>query len=204
MATTKLSTEQLKQLTGELTHKDMATLAQVVRGSDANAHVSRSHTLNRGDVSGGGKKPWKQKGTGRARVSSIRSPLWRGGGVIFGPRSNRNRKLSMTQSMRLKSLQIALHAQAKNEAIWTVDQFPVDGKTKSFNAIIPTDLNGKRILVLLSEPMAMVTRSARNVPRVEVRLANQVAARDVLVAHAVIGTAQSFDELHKRLVGATA
>ena len=100
MATTKLSTEQLKQLTGELTHKDLATLAQVVRGSDANSHVSRAHTLNRGDVSGGCKKPWKQKGTGRARVSSIRSPLWRGGGVIFGPRSNRNHKLSMTQSRR--------------------------------------------------------------------------------------------------------
>lgn len=204
MTATKLSAEQRNQLTGELSHKDTATLAQVIRGMESNAHTSRAHTLTRGEVRGGGKKPWKQKGTGRARTSSIRSPLWRGGGIIFGPRNDRNHKLAMTQSMRLKSLELALHIKANTDALWTVDQLPTDGKTKSLITVIPAELIGKRILIVLPAPTTSLTQSSRNIPRVEVRLANQVAARDVLVADAILGTADAFKALATRLTGATA
>lgn len=204
MALTKLTADQAAAFAGTATRKDMVAVAQDIRRTDANAHTSRAHTLSRGDVRGGGKKPWKQKGTGRARTSSIRSPLWRGGGIIFGPKNVRNHKLAMPQSMRARSLAVALQLKAADEALWTTDALPTDAKTKSLVALIPTDLTGKRVLVVLDKPTAEVAKAGRNIQGLTVRVANQVTTRDVLVAQAVIGTAEAFKALAARTTGATA
>lgn len=199
MSILQLPEQQLKSLAGTVTSSDLATLAQIVRGTEANKHTSRAHTKVRGDISGGGKKPWKQKGTGRARVGDNRSPVWRGGGTTFGPRKDRNHSVVLTQSMRTKALRIAVNMKANDQAIWVTDQLPTDGKTKSLQALIPVELTKKRVIVLLDEPTAAVTQASRNLPFVTTRLATQVAAREVLVAGAIIGTTSSIKALDQRL-----
>ncbi len=203
MAVTKLAAADAKVFAGDVARKDLATVAQDVRRTEANAHTARAHTLTRGEIRGGGKKPWKQKGTGRARTSSIRSPLWRGGGTIFGPRNDRNHSLGMPQSMRRRALAVALAIKAADESFWTVDALPADAKTKTLVSLIPADLAGKRTLVILAEPDQAVAKAGRNIPNLTVRVADQVTTRDILLAAAVLGTAGAYAVLAKR-IGASA
>lgn len=199
MSLTQLPAAELKSLTATLGAKETAVLVQVVRTLDANARSVHAHTLSRGDVRGGGKKPWKQKGTGRARVSSIRSPLWRGGGIIFGPKQNRNFKLSLPQSLRTKAVALALAAKANDNAIWITDSLPTDGKTKSMVAFIPEALIAKRTLVVLAAPTAAVTRAGRNIGRLLVRQASQLTTKEILAADALIVTPESLAALKARI-----
>jgi len=90
---------------------------QVVTVMQSNKRSGAAHTKNRGDVSGGGKKPWKQKGTGRARHGSIRSPLWRGGGTTFGPRNEKNYTRRVTKNMRVKALLTILSQKVRDEEV---------------------------------------------------------------------------------------
>src|SRR5262245_24267265 len=89
-------------------------MAESVRVQLSNARKGLAHTKTRGEVSGGGKKPWKQKGTGRARVGSTRSPIWRHGGVTFGPRSNRNWELKINKQAKRKALFMSLSDKASD------------------------------------------------------------------------------------------
>ena len=198
MSLTQLSAADAKALGMTLGSKEMAVLVQVIRTSDANARSVHAHTLSRGNVRGGGKKPWKQKGTGRARVSSIRSPLWRGGGIIFGPKQNRNFKLHLPQSLRTKAVSIALASKANDGAIWVADNFPADGKTKSLATMIPDALVGKQTLVVIAEPTSAVTRAGRNIERLVVRQAAQVTTKELLAADAIIVTDASLAALKAR------
>src|SRR5690606_13420335 len=109
---------------------------QVVRGYDANRRAPRAHTKTRGEISGGGRKPWKQKGTGRARAGSTRSPLWRKGGTVFGPRSTRNYAVTLPAKLRLRALALALNLRAQGKHIFTLDTLPTDGKTKSLAPVL--------------------------------------------------------------------
>src|SRR3990167_4380773 len=93
---------------GPSTHSAAVTIAMVLRGYDANRRAARANTKTRGDVSGGGRKPWKQKGTGRARAGSTRSPLWRKGGTVFGPHSTRNYRLTLPAALRTRALGLVL------------------------------------------------------------------------------------------------
>ncbi len=117
-------------------------LSQVIRCELSNLRAGNAHTKNRGEVRGGGKKPWKQKGTGRARHGSSRSPLWVGGGVTFGPRNTRNWHLDINKSARKAALKSILKDRL-NEA--TVFQFPENfdfPKTKNATEIL-TELESK-------------------------------------------------------------
>ena len=96
---------------------------QVTTAMQANLRQNRAHTKDRSEVSGGGKKPWKQKGTGQARHSSTRSPIWRHGGITFGPRSERNYSEKINKKMRIGALLSALSKKAKDGEIILVDQF---------------------------------------------------------------------------------
>ncbi len=96
---------------------------QVTTAMQANARQNRAHTKDRAEVSGGGKKPWKQKGTGQARHGSTRSPIWRHGGVTFGPRSERNYSEKINRKMRIGALVSVLSRKAKDGEIILVDQF---------------------------------------------------------------------------------
>ena len=130
-----------------------ALLAQVIRCELMNERSSIAHTKNRGEVRGGGKKPWKQKGTGRARHGSIRSPLWVGGGVTFGPRNERNWHRKINSSARLSALKSILKDRLNHNAVY---QLPVTfdyPKTKQAVEIVNklsevTKLKSKRLMVI--------------------------------------------------------
>src|SRR5438477_12824932 len=96
---------------------------EVMVGIAANARQSLAHTKTRGEVRGGGKKPWAQKGTGRARVGSNRSPIWRGGGITFGPRNDKNYEREVPKKMRRKALLMVLSEKAKNNQLLVIDEF---------------------------------------------------------------------------------
>src|SRR5579872_5354897 len=97
---------------------NVGLVEEAVRIQRANARAATAHTKTRGEIRGGGKKPWKQKGTGRARAGSIRSPLWRHGGVTFGPRSNRNYELKMNKKQWRKALYMVLSDKAAIIIFW--------------------------------------------------------------------------------------
>lgn len=175
-------------------------LAQVVRGYDANRRAPRAHTKNRGEVSGGGRKPWKQKGTGRARAGSTRSPLWRKGGTVFGPRSTRNYAVTLPAKLRSRALALALNLRAESKNIFTLDSLPTDGKTKSLVPVLG-DAKGKTLLVL-DAPAAAVSRAGRNLAGLTVKLAAQVNAQDVLAANRIVGTQAALNLLVERTKGA--
>ncbi len=114
-----------------------ALVHQTVVAQMANMRQVLAHTKGRGEVRGGGKKPWRQKGTGRARHGSIRSPIWRGGGVTFGPTKERNFKKDINKKMKQKAMLMALSDKVSSKNLVILDKLTVDEfKTKKFNAII--------------------------------------------------------------------
>ncbi len=117
---------------GDLVH-------QVVTSMESSARTPVAHTKNRGEVSGGGKKPWQQKGTGRARHGSIRSPIWVGGGVTHGPRSDKNFDRKVNKKMKAKALYTILSRKFKENQVIFVDELSLSSiKTKSAKEIMDT------------------------------------------------------------------
>jgi large subunit ribosomal protein L4 len=136
-------------------------------------------TKDKGDVSGGGKKPWKQKGTGRARVGSSRSPLWRGGGTIFGPHPRRYGYRMPNRKSRL-ALHGALTAKAVAGELVVLDQLQLEAKTKTIAALVKQlGLEGNA-LVVVDQPSEALQRAARNHPQVEVLPLASLNLYDVL------------------------
>ncbi|HUJ79009.1 MAG TPA: 50S ribosomal protein L4 [Nitrospiria bacterium] len=137
-------------------------------------------TKEKGDVSGGGKKPWKQKGTGRARVGSNRSPLWRGGGTIFGPHPRRYGYRLPGQKSRL-ALQGALSAKAAAGEVVVLDRLQVESaKTKTIAAMMKGLGLEERALVVVDQPSDALRRAARNHPLVGVLPLSSLNLYDVL------------------------
>ncbi|MBI4032200.1 50S ribosomal protein L4 [Candidatus Berkelbacteria bacterium] len=186
-------------LTGLVAAKAAAkTIATVIRAYAANQRQSTSHTKTRGDVRGGGRKPWKQKGTGRARTGSIRGPQWRTGGVAFGPKNVRNFTLALPQSLRTSALKSALALHQDQQRLYVVTAWPTDGKTKGVAALIG-ELAERPTLIVLASPDAILQRAARNLPNVRLRLASQLTITDVLTVAALLGTDEAYQILAKRL-----
>ena len=154
---------------------------QAVRTQLANKRVAYAHTKGRSEVKGGGRKPWRQKGTGRARHGSIRSPLWKGGGVTFGPSKNRNFSLKMNKKARRKALLMTLSEKAQNKKIVLLDKLVIPTiKTKYFIKIISKLPLKKTILVILPESDRKVIKSARNIPYVKTIRADSLNVVDIL------------------------
>ncbi len=110
---------------------------QVFESMRSNARANTAHTKDRSEVRGGGKKPWRQKGTGQARHGSKRSPIWVGGGITFGPRSERNYDKKINKKMRSKALFVVLSQKLRDGQILFIDEFDhVSGKTKDMRAIL--------------------------------------------------------------------
>ncbi|MBI2612257.1 50S ribosomal protein L4 [Candidatus Kaiserbacteria bacterium] len=151
-----------------------ALMHQVVTSMQGNARPRVAHTKGRGDVRGGGRKPWRQKGTGRARHGSIRSPIWRGGGVTHGPRSEKNYSRTIPRGMRSKALFMALSRKLKDNEVIFIDSFGMkEPKTalakKTLAALSKAGFErmvGKRknaALVALSSISEGVVKSFRNI-----------------------------------------
>ncbi len=168
-------------------------LHQVIVSQMSNRRQGTAHTKDRGDVSGGGKKPWRQKGTGRARHGSIRSPLWRGGGVTFGPRSDKNYKKTIPQRMKRKALFMALSSKVNDGELIIVDDLGIkDHKTKTVKSIIDKlPFADKTGLLVLSNPDRNTILGARNIPKTETMQAKNLTALDVLSSKRLIMTPES-------------
>jgi len=160
---------------------DPILVQQAAKTQQANSRRVIAHTKDRSEVRGGGKKPWRQKGTGRARHGSIRSPIWKGGGVTFGPRKDRNYSLKMNKKARKKALLMCLSDKAENKKIVIVDSLSLSKiKTKDFTAILKKLPLKKKILMVLPKTDKNIMRSARNIPFVNIILANSLNVVDIL------------------------
>lgn len=145
---------------------DLVHQALVVQ--QANSRNTVAHTKNRGEVRGGGKKPWKQKGTGRARHGSIRSPLWKGGGVTFGPRKERIFERKINKKMRVAAILSVLSNKFTSKNVIIVDGFALSAKTKEFSNSIKNIMAPKtNTTFIFSEKNKGLNKVARNIPKVE-------------------------------------
>lgn len=166
-----------------------------------NARQGTASTKTRSEVSGGGRKPWRQKGTGRARAGSIRSPLWRGGGVIFGPKP-RDYDLKMNRKERRIALRTVLQSRATNNELVVVEDFAsqlAQPKTKELiSAIARWGVNpDAKILLITSEREEIVYLSARNIPNVKLILADKLNVFDLLAADQIITTASALTKIQE-------
>lgn len=156
----------------------------------ANARQPIAATKTRGMVRGGGKKPWKQKGTGRARVGSIRSPLWRGGGIIFGPTPARNFSKKVNRKTKRLGMFSLLTDRAREERILVLDNLELAaGKTRELNEKLKSLgklLKGRNILLIVPTKQEKLARASRNLPNVKLSLANNLNVIDLLWAETII------------------
>jgi len=145
-------------------------------------------TKGRGDVSGGGKKPWPQKGTGRARHGSTRSPIWKGGGVTFGPRSERNYKTKINKKARRLAIKMCFSDKAQSGAIYVLENFNFEQpKTKIFAELMKKlPLKEKTFLVLTAGKDAKVMRMTENLKKIETVRAEDTNVMNLLNKQAVI------------------
>jgi len=160
---------------------------QVVVSQMANRRRVIAHTKGRGEVRGGGRKPWRQKGTGRARAGSIRSPIWRGGGVTFGPRKERVFKKKIPKKMRRKALFMVLSGKLKNNLLIVLDELKLEkAKTKFLTKLIENwklrieNFKEGSILIALPEYDRNIILAAQNLPGVNTLLAHNLNALDAL------------------------
>ena len=144
---------------------------------------------NRSEVRGGGAKPWRQKGTGRARQGSIRAPQWVGGGVVFGPTTARNYKYKLPKKVRRLALRSALSAKVQNENVIVLDELQLDApKTKDMVAILDALKVDEKALIITSDKNENVIRSANNLQNVKVITVNEVNVLDLVTYDKVILT----------------
>lgn len=171
---------------------------QVVNAQMAGLRAGTQKAKSRGEISGGGKKPWRQKGTGNARAGTIRSPLWRGGGIIFGPQP-RSYEQKINKKMRTGAARSILSELARRQELVVLDSLDVtDGKTQTLAGILRRH-GADDALVITAEPDEMVTRAGRNIPHVTVMSADAVSPL-ALVQHArVVATEAAVRKLEERL-----
>jgi len=156
-----------------------AVLYEVVRMQMAARRSGTASTKERSEVRGGGRKPWRQKGTGRARAGTIRSPLWRGGGTVFGPHP-RSYAYKVPKKVRRLALISALSLKFKDERLLILREFPMDEiKTKRFKAIMDR-LGLKQALVVIDKSYPNLEKSSRNVKDIKVIRSEGLNVRDLL------------------------
>ncbi|HHE76841.1 MAG TPA: 50S ribosomal protein L4, partial [Candidatus Parcubacteria bacterium] len=159
---------------------DLVHQAVLIQQSNRRRNIAK--TKDRGAVRGGGKKPWRQKGTGRARAGSNRSPIWRGGGVTFGPTTDKNFKKKLTKKMRRKALFMVLSEKLRQDLLLIVDDLKVnEAKTKLIKPLLDKLFLSKGSgLIALPEVKQKVILAARNIPKVSVAQAKDLNVLDIL------------------------
>jgi large subunit ribosomal protein L4 len=167
---------------------------QVVTAQLAAARSGTASTKTRAEVRGGGKKPWRQKGTGRARHGSSRSPIWVGGGTVFGPKP-RDHSVKVPKKMRKAALRSALATKAQEGCIWILYDW-TETKTKPAAALLAQEgVEGRTLLVLdpRDDESAAVDRAFRNLGEAAFTLVGSLSTYDVLVADAIVFTKAAFE-----------
>ena len=176
-----------------------ALLADVVRMQTAGRRAGTAATKTRAEVRGGGKKPWKQKGTGRARAGSTRSPLWPGGAIIFGPQP-RDYSYSMPKQARRTALRSALAQKLREERLTIVDriEFP-EIKTKHFVTMLDALGIDDSVLVVIDDTDVKVELSGRNVPNAKVLRVAGLNVYDLLRYHHLVVTRAALERIAERV-----
>ena len=152
----------------------------------ANQRQGTQSTLTRSEVSGGGKKPWKQKGTGRARQGSIRSPQWTHGGIVFAPKP-RSYRFTVNKKVRRLAMKSAFSAKAVDKGIIIVDSIAMtEYKTKKIAAMLEAIGAEKKALIVLPENNSMIVKSASNIPGVKTAQVNTLNVYDILNAGTLV------------------
>lgn len=164
-----------------------ALVHQAVRTQQANRRVAIAHTKMRGEVSGGGKKPWKQKGTGRARVGSTRSPIWIGGGITFGPRSDRNFTLRFPKKAKKRAMCMALSAKLVEGKLFALDQLDLpEVKTKTLATVAKTLPASGELLLVIDKKSPNIELAAKNLESVWVSRPEALNIEDILKYRRVV------------------
>lgn len=166
----------------------------------ANGRENLAVAKRRGEVRGGGAKPWRQKGTGRARVGSSRNPVWTGGGVAFGPTGQENYSHKMNLKAKHTALRQALSVAAKENRIKIIEDFDArDGKVKNAaNLLQKTDSNGSVLLVVANKDDKL-TRATNNLPKVKLVQAKYLQVFDILNADCMLITKSGLEMIHEWL-----
>ncbi len=182
------------------------SLYQVIEAYRANQRKGLASTKTRGEVSGGGKKPWKQKGTGRARVGSTRSPLWRHGGVVFGPHP-RDFSYEIPKKIKTVALRTTLNAKLKENNLLVMDEFKVESpKTKSALKVLtslklfsPKAKKDAKVLFLTDKLDGELKRSLKNISFLSFDLAKDCHAYEVMNNQKLLITKSGLNDLTERL-----
>ena len=169
----------------------------------ANSRSSHAKTLKRGEVRGGGKKPWKQKGTGRARFGSTRNPIWRHGGVAFGRTGEENFTKKISRSAKQLAVRQALSMKNADKAVIVLDkEIKLTGKTKdAAKALKDLKLEGKNVLAVVAEKTPEVLRSTNNLPNVKLVRATYLNVFDIMNADAIVFSESAIKSVEKWLIG---
>jgi len=174
-------------------------LYETVKMQLANRRSGTAATKTRGYVRGGGKKPWKQKGTGRARAGSTRSPLWVGGATLFGPQP-RDYSYRLPASARQTALRSVLAAKLRDGQVVVLDKIELEAPKTKLMAQLVDGLQAKSALIILPAKNDTIERAARNLPHVKVLRAEGANVYDILRYDRLILTPESVEALHRRLL----
>ena len=165
---------------------NVGVMHDVVKNHLANCRQGTQSALTRAEVSGGGKKPWRQKGTGRARQGSTRAPQWTHGGIVFAPKP-RDYSYRLNKKVRRLALKSALSAKAQAEEIVVIDEIKMNEiKTKTFKKFLDAVKVEKKALVITAEANELVIKSARNIAGVKTTFANLINVYDILNANKLV------------------
>jgi large subunit ribosomal protein L4 len=169
-----------------------------------NGRVSLAKTKTRGEVSGSTKKPWRQKGTGRARFGSKYNPIWRGGGIVFGPRGVENYSKKINDKAKRQAVRQALSVSASEGRIKIIDDFTgKDGKTKKSAALFAKIEAKGRVLLVVDKKDEQILRSLNNLPNVEVSGAKYLNVYKIMNADTLVITKKSLEPISEWLAGKT-
>lgn len=198
MATT--SAPKLDQSVFGVLPKSHELLKQAYVSYLANGRENLAVTKTRGLVSGGGKKPWRQKGTGRARFGSTRNPIWRTGGIVFGPTGYENYRKELNTKAKRLAIRQALSLAAHGNAVKVVDTFAIsDGKTKTaLQQLTDLKVTGRTVIAVASKD-AETVRATSNLPQTKLVQATYLNVFDVLNADTIVITKDALDAVSKWL-----
>lgn len=169
----------------------------------ANSRKPIAHVKTRSNVRGGGRKPHRQKGTGNARTGSIRTPIHRGGGIVFGPSNERNFSKMMPKKQRRKAIFSALSSRAKANQILVLDEYKGDVKTKTFAEMVGKLPIERNVLLVISEKSEAIQKSARNLPNVKVIFANYLNVKDILHHQSILFIKDALDKVEETFITKT-
>jgi len=179
-------------------------VSQVVISQNSNQRMATRHTKDRSEVRGGGRKPWKQKGTGRARHGSIRSPLWKGGGVTFGPRKDRNFSKKINKKMRKAALISILTDKFNNDKIKVLNKVVLDrAKTKEAAKLLAAFKLEKKSILALFKISQGLKRAVNNLPNLFLFESRNLNPRDLMTSDFLLISKKGIENLSQIILGSS-